>query len=80
MPPETSHLSYFDPLVLAKIANMSLRARHVVEGLLSGLHDSPYTKKRQTLGPTYSWMPVPRWTMALRVSASSITVVTSLLL
>src|SRR6266571_3915961 len=42
MPPETSHLSYFDPLVLAKIANMSLRARHVVEGLLSGLHDSPY--------------------------------------
>ena len=29
---------YFDPLVLAKIANMSLRARHVVEGLLSGLH------------------------------------------
>ena len=42
MPPETSRLSYFDPLVLAKIANMSLRARHVVEGLLSGLHDSPY--------------------------------------
>ena len=42
MSPETSHLSYFDPLVLAKIANMSLRARHVVEGLLSGLHDSPY--------------------------------------
>jgi uncharacterized protein (DUF58 family) len=34
--------SYFDPLVLAKIANMSLRARHIVEGLLSGLHQSPY--------------------------------------
>jgi uncharacterized protein (DUF58 family) len=33
---------YFDPLVLAKISNMSLRARHVVEGLLSGLHQSPY--------------------------------------
>jgi uncharacterized protein (DUF58 family) len=29
-------------LVLAKIATMSLRARHVVEGLLSGLHKSPY--------------------------------------
>lgn len=34
--------SYFDPLVLAKISNMSLRARYVVEGLLSGLHESPY--------------------------------------
>ncbi|GIX48358.1 MAG: hypothetical protein KatS3mg131_2569 [Candidatus Tectimicrobiota bacterium] len=33
---------YFDPLVLAKIASLSLRARHVVEGLLSGLHKSPY--------------------------------------
>jgi uncharacterized protein (DUF58 family) len=42
MPTETAHRGYFDPLVLAKIANMSLRARHVVEGLLSGLHDSPY--------------------------------------
>jgi uncharacterized protein (DUF58 family) len=34
--------SYFDPLVLAKISTMTLRARHVVEGLLSGLHQSPY--------------------------------------
>jgi uncharacterized protein (DUF58 family) len=34
--------TYFDPLVLAKISTMSLRARHVVEGLLSGLHASPY--------------------------------------
>jgi len=34
--------SYFDPLLLAKIANMSVRARHVVEGLLSGMHKSPY--------------------------------------
>lgn len=42
MPPEAGRRGYFDPLVLAKIANMSLRARHVVEGLLSGLHDSPY--------------------------------------
>src|SRR2546421_4582590 len=42
MPTETARRGYFDPLVLAKIANMSLRARHVVEGLLSGLHDSPY--------------------------------------
>ncbi|MBM3225539.1 MAG: DUF58 domain-containing protein [Candidatus Tectomicrobia bacterium] len=42
MPPDATRRSYFDPLVLAKIATMSLRARHVVEGLLSGLHDSPY--------------------------------------
>jgi len=42
MPTETARRGYFDPLVLAKIATMSLRARHVVEGLLSGLHDSPY--------------------------------------
>jgi uncharacterized protein (DUF58 family) len=34
--------SYFDPLVLAKISTMSLRARYVVEGVLSGLHESPY--------------------------------------
>jgi uncharacterized protein (DUF58 family) len=38
----TRRQGYFDPLVLAKISNMSLRARHVVEGLLSGLHESPY--------------------------------------
>jgi uncharacterized protein (DUF58 family) len=42
MPTDTARRGYFDPLVLAKIASMSLRARHVVEGLLSGLHDSPY--------------------------------------
>ena len=42
MPIEPKHQHYFDPLVLAKIATMSLRARHVVEGLLSGLHESPY--------------------------------------
>lgn len=42
MPVDTPRQSYFDPVVLAKIANMALRARHVVEGLLSGLHASPY--------------------------------------
>lgn len=39
---QTRRRSYFDPLVLARISTMSLRARHVVEGLLSGLHESPY--------------------------------------
>lgn len=42
MPTTTRRRGYFDPLVLAKISTMSLRARHVVEGLLSGLHESPY--------------------------------------
>jgi uncharacterized protein (DUF58 family) len=34
--------NYFDPLVLSKIAHLPLKARLVVEGLLSGLHNSPY--------------------------------------
>jgi uncharacterized protein (DUF58 family) len=42
MAAETRRQGYFDPLVLAKISTMTLRARHVVEGLLSGLHQSPY--------------------------------------
>lgn len=35
-----SDKNYFDPKVLAGIANLSLRARWVVEGLLSGVHKS----------------------------------------
>ena len=38
----TERQNYFDPLVLAKISKMSLRARYVVEGMLSGMHKSPY--------------------------------------
>jgi uncharacterized protein (DUF58 family) len=34
--------SSFDPLVLARISGLALRARYVVEGLISGLHRSPY--------------------------------------
>jgi uncharacterized protein (DUF58 family) len=32
--------SYFDPLVLARLSNLYLRARWVVEGLMSGVHKS----------------------------------------
>jgi uncharacterized protein (DUF58 family) len=32
--------SYFDPLVLARLANLSLKARWVVEGMMSGIHRS----------------------------------------
>lgn len=33
---------YFHPEVLSKIARLELRARHVVEGFVSGMHKSPY--------------------------------------
>ena len=35
-------LSYLKPDVVAKLANMELRARLVVEGFITGLHRSPY--------------------------------------
>jgi uncharacterized protein (DUF58 family) len=31
---------YFDPVILARISNLTLLARHVVEGLMAGLHRS----------------------------------------
>ncbi len=31
---------YFDPAVLARISNLTVRARHVVEGLMAGMHRS----------------------------------------
>src|SRR3954469_8104297 len=34
--------SLLDPVVLARLANTQLRARAVVEGVLSGLHKSPH--------------------------------------
>lgn len=34
--------SYFSPEVIARIGNLQLRARYVVEGFVSGLHQSPY--------------------------------------
>ena len=33
---------YSDPEVLARIADLALRARQVVEGTISGLHRSPF--------------------------------------
>jgi uncharacterized protein (DUF58 family) len=33
---------YFDPETLAKIQGLQLRARHIVEGYVSGVHRSPY--------------------------------------
>lgn len=33
---------YFQPEILSKISRLELRARHVVEGFVSGMHKSPY--------------------------------------
>ena len=33
---------YFQPEVLSRISRLELRARHVVEGFVSGMHKSPY--------------------------------------
>jgi uncharacterized protein (DUF58 family) len=34
--------TFIDPAALMRIKNLELRARHVVEGFLSGMHKSPY--------------------------------------
>ncbi len=39
---ETTPLTYLQPEVISKLANMELRARLVVEGFITGLHKSPY--------------------------------------
>ncbi|HWY86927.1 MAG TPA: DUF58 domain-containing protein, partial [Gemmataceae bacterium] len=33
---------YLDPLTLAKVRSLELKARLIVEGYLSGMHKSPY--------------------------------------
>ncbi len=37
----SSSPKYFDPRILARLQSLSLRARHVVEGYVAGLHRSP---------------------------------------
>jgi uncharacterized protein (DUF58 family) len=38
----TDYRRYLDPRVLARISGLDLRARLIVEGLMSGMHRSPY--------------------------------------
>ena len=40
--PHTSKYKYLDPTMLARVANLQLVARLVVEGMISGLHKSPH--------------------------------------
>lgn len=39
---ETDYRKYLDPRTLARIASLDLRARLIVEGLMTGMHRSPY--------------------------------------
>ena len=39
---DTNYLSIFDPKTLARISSLDLRARLIVEGLMTGMHRSPY--------------------------------------
>ncbi len=41
-PPGTRPRTSLDPQTLAKLKGLPLRARHIVEGYVSGLHRSPY--------------------------------------
>jgi uncharacterized protein (DUF58 family) len=40
--PEKHYPTSFDPRTLAKLQSLALRARHIVEGYVAGLHRSPY--------------------------------------
>lgn len=42
IPHPTSDMSYLDPHTLAAVGSIELRARMVVEGLMTGMHRSPY--------------------------------------
>lgn len=41
-PKASEHFQYLDPIVLSSIGSLELVARLVVEGFISGLHQSPY--------------------------------------
>lgn len=42
IPTATDYRKYLDPRTLARISSLDLRARLVVEGLMTGMHRSPY--------------------------------------
>ena len=42
LPTDTDYRKYLQPAVLARIASLDLRARLIVEGLMTGMHRSPY--------------------------------------
>src|SRR5437667_3296212 len=42
LPAETNYRKYLEPKTLARISALDLRARLIVEGLMTGMHRSPY--------------------------------------
>lgn len=40
--PDTATVNYLDPQTLAAVGSLELRARMIVEGLMTGMHRSPY--------------------------------------
>src|SRR2546425_12634920 len=42
METSTDYRKYLDPRTLARIGGLDLRARLIVEGLMTGMHRSPY--------------------------------------
>src|SRR3954454_12852490 len=42
IPQTTDYRKYLDPRTLARISSLDLRARLIVEGLMTGMHRSPY--------------------------------------
>ena len=38
----TDYRKYLDPRTLARVSSLDLRARYIVEGLMTGMHRSPY--------------------------------------
>ena len=41
-PQTTDYRKYLDPRTLARVSSLDLRARLIVEGLMTGMHRSPY--------------------------------------
>jgi len=54
---ESSGSRFLDPRVLARIGNLELLARTVVEGFLSGLHRSPYLGRSIDFAEHRAYMP-----------------------
>ena len=56
MPENLSYRDYLKPETVSRLKNMALRARLVVEGFITGLHQSPYhTAKKSGVTKCYVW-------------------------
>jgi uncharacterized protein (DUF58 family) len=55
--PATGQTSFLDPTVLARIGNLELLARSVVEGFLNGLHKSPHLGASTDFAQHRGYMP-----------------------